>query len=267
MATKKFNHTAAGNDHMSMLAVIFKKRDFQEIVADNPTLKAKRANPHILFKGDKVQPAGDQIIIIQQDDKVVTKPTDATHKFVTPVKRLRLRLRVLDDELKPLKQANFELIISGGHPPITGKTKDDGSIVESIDNSAVTGKLTVELPAVPAPAPPAPPVPPPPGPAPPAPAAPPPVKVVFDLRIGALNPILELAPDAKCLSGVQARLNNLSFPCGDADGIDTPTTQAQIKRFKSRFGIAPVDGTSNAALQTKMVDVHDRNTPIPPPPP
>jgi hypothetical protein len=84
--------------------------------------------------------------------------------------------------------------------------------------------------------------------------------VTWDLKIGALNPIMELAPDKWCIPGVQQRLNNLGFDSGPVDGIRGPLTTAAVKRFQGTFGLT-VDGLpGQGETQPKLQEVHDTNS-------
>jgi peptidoglycan hydrolase-like protein with peptidoglycan-binding domain len=84
-----------------------------------------------------------------------------------------------------------------------------------------------------------------------------PVEVVFHLEIGQLNPIQEKAPDRKCVSGVQQRLNNLGFDAGCVDGVFGSLTKAAIRRFQRKFDLK-VDGNSTSAVQEKLYEIHDQ---------
>lgn len=208
--------------------------------------------------------------------------TEAKHTFVTPTRKLELRLRVMEPgTLKAIPESNYTLKVE--KKPITGKTKPDGSLEAEIPPSCKEGELTLMIkPRDEA-------------------AAKARVKdletqqkaignpkseeskrlqaqinqlnkdiaegrkVVFKLLIGKLNPVLEPAPDVDCVTGVQARLNNLQFLCGDVDGVAGPATKGAITRFQRHFGMKPEDGLPSAPLQTKLAAIHDTNKPIPPP--
>jgi len=94
-----------------------------------------------------------------------------------------------------------------------------------------------------------------------------PVEVAFHLSVGALNPIgdPELAPDDKCVAGVQQRLNNLAFDSGVVDGLLGDDTKAAIRRFQRRFQMAKVDGEPSRDVQHKLRDFHDKETGTAPP--
>jgi hypothetical protein len=54
--------------------------------------------------------------------------------------------------------------------------------------------------------------------------------LTMDLGMGHLDPVEDL-------SGLQARLENLGFHCGDEDGELGPHTQAALKRFRAQHKI------------------------------
>jgi fibronectin type 3 domain-containing protein len=87
------------------------------------------------------------------------------------------------------------------------------------------------------------------------------VPVTWDLKIGALNPVGERAPDKKCTSGVQQRLNNLRFNCGPVDGKWGKNTEAAVAAFQKFFEINVDKGKEGKAdpeqTQSRLKEVHD----------
>lgn len=237
-------HKVQNCDHISAIAETYGFHDYDTLWQANAGLQ--RANPHILYKGDKQHPEGDQIQIPEKKEKTESGNTEKTHSFVVQTSGLALRLRILDHTFKPLRQCKYELMI--GSKKLTGTTDGEGMIVEDIPRSAEKGSLKVDLPA--------------PAPAGAASEPSPTLTARFELSIGALNPIQEQAPDGECVSGVQARLNNLGFHSGRVDGDRNEVTKSAIKRFKQHFGMNPVDDLSDAALQQKLGEVHDTKTPV-----
>lgn len=84
-----------------------------------------------------------------------------------------------------------------------------------------------------------------------------PIEVVFYLDIGRLDPIQEKAPDEKCVSGIQQRLNNLGFDSGQVDGFFGSNTESAIKRFQRRFKLK-ITGQPDAETQKALYDYHDQ---------
>lgn len=73
--------------------------------------------------------------------------------------------------------------------------------------------------------------------------------LVFKLALGSLDPVSEV-------SGVQARLNNLGFKCGKADGIVGPKTTRALRAFQGVAGL-DVTGTINDATRDALRARHD----------
>jgi hypothetical protein len=68
------------------------------------------------------------------------------------------------------------------------------------------------------------------------------------LRLGWLDPV-------HCVSGIQARLNNLGHKAGTVDGIRGPITTAALKEFQRKHDLA-VDGIPGPITQAKLEEVH-----------
>lgn len=291
MATK--NHTVKGNDHLPALATDAGYQDWRSLWVHNSALSKKRKNPLILFHGNKKVPAGDTVVIPETKKKKETGSTNTHHPLKTSTDKVFLRLRVLDEEYQPVKNATYLLTIKGKKYPTEGEGQfeDNGMINVQVPKTAKTGRLVVKY-------------------KPPkaqddalkspgviegtrtepesqsksttssssstqststtqeAQKEPDPVEIIFDLDIGRLDPIQEKAPDDDCFSGVQQRLNNLAFDAGTVDGYDGPNTQSAIKRFQRKYQI-DVTGKPDAKTQKALYDYHDQpgKVPKPPPPP
>lgn len=243
-------------DHILLIAKQEGFKDWKAIWDANADLQSAqgRKNPNILFKGPDLAGAGDELKL--PDKTVAEKPkgTEATHKFTVAIKPLYLAVRVLNEDFTALKNAEYLLTIPGASPVFERKGKLDGNgqLQEKIPVDATKATLVVNLP-------------------------PPPqgtdkdVKgksaMTWDLLIGALNPILEKAPDENCVSGVQQRLNNLAFPCGDITGNLDQKTKDQIKAFQAKYKIDPAGGDPDTGnTQPKLKDVHDKPDSIVEPP-
>jgi hypothetical protein len=102
----------------------------------------------------------------------------------------------------------------------TGTTDGDGVLRVFIPPDASSGKLTIG-----------------------------PDEQVYELDFGKLQPI-------DTIEGVQARLNNLGYPCGPANGEMNDETRTALERFQRRFLLEPT-GEIDDATREKLVEVHD----------
>jgi N-acetylmuramoyl-L-alanine amidase len=66
----------------------------------------------------------------------------------------------------------------------------------------------------------------------------------WNLKLGHLD-------DVATPSGLQARLNNLGFDCGDVDGVIGPKTETAIRGFQESEGL-DVDGIAGPQTQAKL---------------
>lgn len=246
MATQ---HRCANEDHISKIAAQHGFADWKTVWEVNGDLKSKRKNPNLLFKGDKLN-KGDVVKIPDPKAGSDSGSTGSTLSFELVGQTLFLRMRILKDDFTALPNAEYELLIDGVAAPFKGKTDGNGQIEVEIPRTTQAGILKLRVPfplsesagtsGAPAGG-----------------AQQGEVPVVWNLQIGAANPILEKAPDGPCISGVQQRLNNLGLNTGPIDGIKGPNTTAAIKAFQKLFGLSE-SGNADSATQQKLEEVHDK---------
>jgi N-acetylmuramoyl-L-alanine amidase len=58
------------------------------------------------------------------------------------------------------------------------------------------------------------------------------------------------------VSGVQARLNNLGFDCGEPDGVLDDDTKSAVRAFQVLFGLEP-SGEIDDAFREKLLACYD----------
>lgn len=264
-------HKCENNDHISKVAKQHRFKSWKTIWNENKDFQKKRQDPNVLFKGDK-KAAGDVLKLPDLDKRKDLKTLDSLYAWTIFRTKLMLRLRILKDDFSPVKDAEYELKVPGREQPYTGKTNADGKIeheLVALDSQSAT--LTVRVKPEDADPPPA-------GGGgggeAPALVGPQPVRsevpVTWELKIGALNPIKEQAPDEQCVSGVQQRLNNLNMNAGPVDGKLGANAKAAIKAFQELYQI-PVDEAQKGIpdkdkTQAKLYEVHDAPGPVPKPP-
>ncbi len=72
---------------------------------------------------------------------------------------------------------------------------------------------------------------------------------IYMLKMDTLDPLDTIA-------GVQDRLNNLGYDCGDEQGEIGPLTTAALMLFQAETGIEPADGTLNETTRQKLLELH-----------
>src|SRR6266545_2140178 len=258
-------HPIKVNDHISKLARQYGFNDWKKLWDANGKLKKKRSNPNILFKTDRSNTSPPEILEIPlPTDKKEKKGTEVHWVFNLVGQKLFLRLRILKDDFKAIQNADYTLKVDGtaAPPEKKGKTDGNGQIEMEIPADAQNGELTVRIKAEDSET--------------EAPAGDDPnsdpntrrgdVPITWALKIGALNPIQEKAPDKWCISGVQQRLNNLAFNTGPVDGILGSNTRAAVRAFKSLYQVGSKDDKPGDETQSKLFDVHDKPDSVVEPP-
>ncbi len=235
-------HKCTDNDHISKIAAQYNYFDWETVwnSSDNKSLKKKRSNPHLLFKGDKTWSGRNGDTVNLPDKKGTDKQnsdSEYTYKIVES-KKLYLNLRILAIDFSPIKNAQYELKIAGKTAPYTGSTDGKGEIcIEDLPVLAQKGALVVRKPEGDSE-----------------------IPVTWELKIGKLNSIMESAPNKWCTSGVQQRLNNLGIDCGPVDGICGLNTKVAIEKFQCMFKLQKDGKAGQKETQPKLVEVHDQNS-------
>lgn len=163
---------------------------------------------------------GDKVHIPEVRVRTESCATDSKHQFVRAAATEVFRVVLLDKDGKPRKSLPYSLRIEG-QPPKAGKTDGSGAIEETIAPNAREGELFVfEDDLV----------------------------EHYALQLGGIDP-----PNA--ISGVQARLNNLGFSCGEVDGQMGPLTAAAIGKFQASQNLT-VTGDLDESTRNALVSKH-----------
>lgn len=192
--------------------------DWRKIYDDpaNAGFRQKRPNPNIIYPGD-------EIFIPDKEPKIEPRPTEKKHKFKLKSQKTLVRIVLQDGDFQPLAGKKYKLAVED--KTYEGSTGSDGLVQREITANAETGLLTVWLGDDDSGA-----------------------GYTWQVRLGHLDPVEEL-------TGVQARLNNLSFDCGAVDGIFGPHTKAAVRFFQEKQGLK-VDGIPGPNTQAKLKEVH-----------
>jgi N-acetylmuramoyl-L-alanine amidase len=169
-------------------------------------------------KNPNVLLPGDVVFVPEKQPKEESCATDKTHLFRRKGVPSKLRIRLLDDD-KPRARQQYRLII--GEQTFTGATDGDGWLEHPIPPEATACRLIVVNNEE---------------------------EEEYPLELGHLDPIEEV-------SGVQARLNNLGFDCGPADGILGERTGAAIRAFQRAHGLK-LTGKLDEATREKLKAEH-----------
>jgi hypothetical protein len=165
---------------------------------------------------------GDLVYIPDQDRITKAEPTDQKHTFLLKRDKTMLRVVAADEDGTPYANCDYRLTV--GSTTNEGKTDGQGMLEQFIDPQAASGILTLWW------------------------AGGPRRHCTWRLKLGWLDPI-------DCVSGIQARLNNLSHKSGPVDGISGPITMAAVKEFQKKHNLT-VDGIPGPITQAKLEEIH-----------
>ena len=205
------DHTVEQGEHLSSITFRYGFNDFH-IIWDHPRnaeLKEKRQNPNVLLPGDK-------LFIPDHEDKKVPAQTGKWHRYVVPMPKLKIRLRLLNLVGKPIIDTPCELEIEGQTFALT--TDGDGRIEQDISANAKQGRLKIE-------------------------------ELEYDLRIGHLDPVVEP-------TGLHARLNNLGYYVNSIDEVDPELSHFALELFQAEHGLEITGNTDDETFTERLRDIY-----------
>ena len=186
-------------------------------LGENQTLKEKRGDPNVLFEGDEV-------FYPEKEKKNESGATEAKHTFKLPGVPFVLRIRLLNIDHKPLRDATWFCEIDGQRTA-PAKTPANGLIVQKIPAKAGSVKLFVG-------------------------------GVEIPLKLRHLDP-------ANTVRGIQQRLANLGYNTGAADGVLGPVTRKAVEQFQidhAADGALQATGQPDAKTIKFLRQFHDNVT-------
>jgi hypothetical protein len=161
---------------------------------------------------------GDRVHIPEKDLKWQSRPTEQKHQFVRLGVPEKLEIVVKSaDEARANEK--YRLVIDGKE--FTGQTDGNGRLKQSIPPGSKMGVLTVGEGAA---------------------------EQAFEIKLGHMDPIDEI-------SGLQGRLNNLGFDCGEENGELNDVTVAAMQAFQAKAGI-PVTREPDQATRDALASEH-----------
>lgn len=166
---------------------------------------------------------GDIVIIRDKRLKEVKKPTGSVHKFRRKGIPALFRMQLFDVE-EP--RANQKYTLEVDSQQYEGQTDSQGVLQQPIPTASQKGVLIIG-----------------------------PDKLRLELNFSYLDPINEIA-------GLQKRLNNMGYDCGEPNNILNDKTRNQLKLFQKRFDL-PQTGEADSQTLKKLEDLHDNPNPFP----
>jgi LysM repeat protein len=162
---------------------------------------------------------GDVVVIPDKAEKTESCGDSARHQFRRKGVPEKLKLRLLDVAGEPRKNLKYELVLDS--ETLSGSTDGDGLLEAVIPPDAETAVLRI-VGAEP--------------------------EEEYVLSLGELDPADEI-------SGIQARLENLGYECGEIDGIYGPVTATALLAFQHDNKLEE-SGEVNQATIDKLKELH-----------
>jgi hypothetical protein len=159
---------------------------------------------------------GDPVFIPDLTKRTESRGVDASHSFKRKGVPAKLTMRLLELG-EPRKNEPYVLIVDG--MSFKGTLDGDGRLEQFIPPNAKSGQLLLNG-----------------------------GKEVIPVQIGYLNPVSDV-------SGLQQRLNNLGFVCGNEDGDFDELTKAAILKFQKANKL-PETGQPDDATCAKLQELH-----------
>ncbi len=161
---------------------------------------------------------GDIVFVPEKRLKDESGQTDQRHRFRKKSATSMLKMVLMDENDEPRSNESYILIVDD--EIISGTTKADGSLKHSIKPNAKNGKLIVGE-----------------------------EQDEYVLKLGGIDPIKEI-------SGVQTRLNNLGFDCGEVDGTLNSKTKEAIQDFQFQYDLEET-GKIDEKTRSKLKEIYE----------
>lgn len=167
---------------------------------------------------------GDILFIPDKQPKEVSRETNVVHKFKRKGIPALFRLQIFDIE-EPRANQQYTFEVDG--KMYEGQTDSRGVLEHTIPAGSKKGNIIIG-----------------------------PDEYSIEVNFGYLDPINEIA-------GVQKRLSNMGYDCGELTNELDEKTQSQLKLFQKRFGL---EETGEADMKTleKLEEIHDNPNDFPP---
>ncbi|MGE0711041.1 MAG: peptidoglycan-binding protein [Planctomycetota bacterium] len=175
-------------------------------------------------------PPGLHVVDLSEEGATGHAPTVSVRALKKPAQSLPVRARAaqrvvevvaLDPSGAPLADRPWTLRWEGGE--MSGTTDEHGGLAAELPEQVVHAELEVGA-------------------------------YRFPLEVDALDPVEEQSAGAG-VTGCQARLHNLGYDPGPADGEAGPRTREAVKGFQAACGLS-VTGELDAATRQRLVEAH-----------
>jgi hypothetical protein len=223
-------HIVVQGEYLSMIARAHGFASYHTIwnAPENKELKDRRKNPNILFPGD-------ELFIPDKETREESRGTEAKHRFELQVADLKLCIRLLGFDGKPVASHECTLVVENELEDLT--TDAAGGLRKEVPHTAAVGKLLDRA----------------------EPGQRFSNEEAIPLKIGYLDP-------ADTVSGQVARLNNLGYDAADLPGpapvegeeraiLDSPEFISAVEEFQCDHGLK-VDGKCGPKTQDKLIEIH-----------
>ena len=209
------NHTVKQGECLSSIAAQYGFGDWKALYDHPSNASLKKKRPN-----PHLLFPGDVVAIPEKKKKQASVQTGQSLKLSVnvPTRALQITLRGGDGE--PMKNADWALEAEDLF--LAGKTDGDGVLKAEVPAATPTALVHV-------------------------------AGETFELKLGHLNPIDSALDEG--ISGVQARLRNLGYDPGPADGELGPRTRAAICAFERALGLE-VTGKPEGKTLKKLAEVH-----------
>ena len=185
----------------------------------NDPLRERRSDPQVLYEGDR-------IVIPEKTQKVLAAAASSAHRFRAKSPRCFLRIRLKDQGGEPFKEYAYEFTSCGKEWKV--QTDANGIISVAVPPETTDGTLKFwpdpnDRDAF----------------------------ITCMVKIGYLDPVTET-------TGVQGRLNNLGFSCGNEIGRLGEKTKLALRFFQLYSGHHDPKGELDERTREELLERHGK---------